>query len=166
MCTNKFLSCEGNTSPDIFSIFCQNTQTDMNPVLKNILAVVGGIAIGMGVNMGLIILSGSIIPPPEGVDPMNAESIKANIHLYEFKHFIFPFLAHALGTLAGAFVAAKFAATHKMKFALGIGAFFLAGGIANTFMIPAPTWFIVVDLIAAYLPMGWLGGKLGTVKEA
>ena len=53
----------------------------MNPVLKNILAVIGGIAIGMGVNMGLIILSGSIIPPPEGVDPMNAESIKANIHL-------------------------------------------------------------------------------------
>lgn len=136
----------------------------MNPILKNILAVLAGILGGMLVNIGLIMISGSLIPPPEGVDPMDAESIKANIDLYEFKHFIFPFLAHALGTLAGAFVAAKVAATHKMKFALGIGAFFLAGGIANTFMIPAPTWFIAVDLIAAYLPMGWLGGKWGNKK--
>jgi hypothetical protein len=24
-------------------------------------------------------------------------------------------------------------------------------------MIPAPTWFIALDLLAAYLPMAWLG---------
>jgi hypothetical protein len=28
-------------------------------------------------------------------------------------------------------------------------------------MIPAPAWFIALDLIAAYLPMAWLGAKLG-----
>ena len=42
-------------------------------------------------------------------------------------------LAHALGTFAGAFLAALIAANHKMKFAPGIGVFFLMGGIANTF---------------------------------
>ena len=29
-------------------------------------------------------------------------------------------------------------------------------------MIPAPTWFIVLDLLAAYLPMAWLGIQIGT----
>jgi hypothetical protein len=27
-------------------------------------------------------------------------------------------------------------------------------------MIPAPKWFLAVDLLLAYLPMAWLGGTL------
>ena len=132
----------------------------MNPILKNILAVIAGVVIGSVVNMGIITLSPSIIPPPEGVNVTDMESLKASMHLFEPKHFIFPFLAHALGTLAGAFVAALIAATNKMRFALGVGIFFLIGGIANVFMLPSPAWFTVLDLAGAYLPMGWLGGKL------
>ena len=131
----------------------------MNPILKNILAVVAGVILGSVVNMGLIMLSSSVIPPPDGVDVTNMESLKSSMHLFEPKHFIFPFLAHALGTLAGAFTAARIAAGHKMKFALGIGAFFLIGGIANVFMLPSPAWFTVLDLVGAYIPMGWLGGR-------
>ena len=49
--------------------------------------------------------------------------------LLETKHFISPFLAHALGSLAGAFLAAKIALSHQMKIALVIGAFFSLGGL-------------------------------------
>jgi hypothetical protein len=132
----------------------------MNPVLKNILAVITGIVAGSAVNMGIIMLSSSIIPPPEGVDPANMDSLKENIHLFESKHYIMPFLAHAMGTFVGAWVAALIAASHQLKIALGIGVFFLLGGIASTFMLPAPTWFIIVDLVFAYIPMAWLGGRL------
>lgn len=69
-------------------------------------------------------------------------------------------MAHALGTFAGAIVAALMAANHKMKFALIIGVIFLAGGIANIIMLPSPIWFTVVDLAGAYLPMGFMAGKL------
>ena len=131
----------------------------MNPILKNILAVVLGIVLGSIVNMSLISISGLIIPPPEGADITSTEGLKASIHLFKPVNFIFPFLAHALGTLVGAFVAAKIAANHKMKFAYGLGFFFLLGGIANIFMIPAPMWFNMLDLIVAYLPMAYLGGK-------
>lgn len=132
----------------------------MNPIIKNILAVIAGILVGGFVNMGIILISGSIIPSPEGVDVTTTEGMKAGIHLFEAKHFLFPFLAHAIGTLIGAMVAFKIAATHKMKLALGIGGFFLLGGIAAATMIPAPTWFIVVDLLFAYIPTAWLAGKL------
>ncbi len=132
----------------------------MNPIIRNILAVVAGIVVGMVVNMGLVMIGGSVIPPPNGVDVTNADSISASIHLFGPQHFVFPFLAHALGTLAGAAVAALLAVSHKMRIALGIGAFFLLGGIANLFLIPGPTWFAALDLIVAYIPMGWLGGKM------
>ena len=132
----------------------------MNSTVKNILAVIVGLVIGSAVNMGIIMISSSIIPPPEGADVTTMEGLKESIHLFQPKHFLFPFLAHALGTLVGAFLAALIAANHKMKFALIIGVFFLIGGIVNTFMIPAPIWFNVLDLVGAYIPMACLGGIL------
>ena len=132
----------------------------MNPIVKNILAIIAGIIVGSAVNMGLIIISGSIIPPPEGVDPADMESLKSSMHLFEAKHFIMPFLAHALGTLVGAWAAARIATNRQFTFAMIIGLFFLLGGIVNSIQIPAPSWFIGVDLIFAYLPMAWLGYKL------
>jgi len=132
----------------------------MNPIVRNVLAVIAGVFIGMIVNMGLITISPSIIPPPEGVDLSDMESLKANMHLFQPKNFIFPFLAHALGTMVGAYFTARIAATHKMKFALGIGGFFLLGGIANVMMLPSPTWFTILDLVGAYFPMAWIAGKL------
>lgn len=132
----------------------------MSPLAKNILAVVLGIIIGVIVNMGLILMSSSIIPPPEGADVTTTEGLKASIHLFEAKHFIMPFLAHALGTLVGAWAAARIATNRQFTFAMIIGLFFLLGGIVNSIQIPAPSWFIGVDLIFAYLPMAWLGYKL------
>ena len=129
----------------------------MNTTIRNIFALLAGIIFGMLVNMGLIIGGPFIIPAPAGVDVTNATSIAASLHLFQPRHFVFPFLAHALGTLAGALIVALTAATHLRLLALLIGFFFLAGGIASTFMIPAPTWFVVLDLLMAYIPMGFLG---------
>ena len=132
----------------------------MNPIVKNILAVISGAILGSVVNMGIITVSGSIIPPPEGVYITTMEGLKSAMHLMEPRHFIFPFLAHALGTLVGAFLAALIAATYKMKFALLIGIFFLIGGTVNIFLLPSPTWFTILDLAGAYIPMAWMGGKI------
>ncbi len=133
----------------------------MLKLLRNVLAILAGIAIGGAVNMALITLSPSLIPPPAGVDVTSAESLGKAMHLFEPRHFVMPFLAHALGTLAGALVAYLIAATCKPPIGYVIGIAFLCGGIAASFMIPAPAWFIALDLLAAYLPMAWLGGQLG-----
>ena len=132
----------------------------MNPVIRNILAVVAGFILGSIINMGIITVSSSIIPPPEGADVTTMEGLKASIHLFQPKNFIMPFLAHALGTLAGAFLAAYIAVSHKLNVALGIGILFLLGGIANVVMLPSPMWFNALDLVCAYIPMAYLGGKL------
>lgn len=132
---------------------------------KNIIALVIGITVGMAVNMGLIMASGHIIPAPDGVDVMDAASIKAHLHLFEPKHFIMPFLAHALGTLVGAVVVMMLAVSNHKKLAFYVGLFFLAGGVAASAMIPAPWWFIAVDLLMAYLPMAWLATQMIHPKQ-
>lgn len=137
----------------------------MHPILKNVLAIVAGLVIGAVVNMSIVMLSGSIIPPPEGADVTTTEGLRASIHLFKPINFLMPFLAHAIGTLVGAFVAAKFAANNKMIIALAIAVFFLAGGVSMVFMVPSPMWFNVIDLVGAYLPMGYLSGKLCTSKR-
>ncbi len=133
----------------------------MPNLLRNMLALLAGIAIGGGVNMALVTLSPSLVPPPAGVDVTSAESLGRAMHLFQPRHFIMPFLAHALGTLAGALAAYLIAASYRAQIALAIGAVFLCGGVAASFMIPAPAWFIALDLLAAYLPMAWLGIRIG-----
>jgi hypothetical protein len=120
-----------------------------------------GLVVGRFVNGGLIALSPILIPPPPGVDVATAEGLAASIHLFETRHFIMPFLAHALGTLFGAFAAYLVAGSRKATFAWVIGAVFLCGGIAASVMIPAPAWFIALDLVGAYLPMAWLAIWIG-----
>ena len=137
----------------------------MNPIVRNIIAVVAGLFLGGAVNMGIISISGSIIPAPDGADVTTAEGLKASIHLFEPKHFLMPFLAHALGTFTGALIAALIAANRKMLFAMVIGLVTMAGGIAAVNMIPAPMWFNITDLTLAYIPMAFLGGKLGSRKK-
>ena len=132
----------------------------MNPILRNILACIAGILLGSIVNMGIIKISGTIIPPPNGADASTIEGLKSTIHLFEPKHFLMPFLAHALGTLTGAIIASFFGATHQKKLAYGIGVYFLLGGTAAVFMLPSPIWFTILDLSLAYIPMAYLATKI------
>lgn len=131
-------------------------------ILKN--AIFGVAAVGLGLyvggslNMFLINISGSLIPPPDGAVTTTTEGLREALHLFEPKHFIMPFLAHALGTLVGAFVSALIALKHKIKFALVIGCVFLIGGVMMVFMLPSPVWFTIVDISLAYIPTAYIGG--------
>lgn len=132
----------------------------MLPMFRNIFGIAAGLVFGSVVNMAFVTISSSVIAPPAGADMTTVEGLVSAMPRMEAKHFVFPFLAHALGTLAAAFVAAKVAGSHKRTIALGIGCTFLVGGITASTMIPAPAWFIALDLVAAYLPMAWLGARL------
>jgi hypothetical protein len=125
--------------------------------LRTILALIAGLVVGSFVNGTIVAMGTSFIPSPAGADMTTVEGLTASMHLLEPKHFLMPFLAHALGTLAGALVAASIATLRRSIVAYAIGVLFLCGGIAASVMIPAPTWFIVLDLAAAYIPMAWLG---------
>jgi hypothetical protein len=137
----------------------------MNPVLRNTLAVIAGLFVGSIVNMSIILMSGSIIAPPDGADNTTMEGLQKTMHLFEPQHFIFPFLAHAIGTFTGAVTTALLAFNHKTKLGLVIGAFFLLGGTVSVCSLPSPMWFTVVDLVFAYIPMAYFAIKLVKKKS-
>lgn len=137
----------------------------MKAIVRNILAVIVGFIFGSLVNMVLINIGSFAVPLPEGADVTTMDGLRESMKLFSPLNFIFPFLAHALGTFAGAFVAAKIAASHPMKFALAIGVLFLLAGISMVYMCGGPVWFIASDLLLAYIPMGYLGGVLAGRKQ-
>jgi len=137
----------------------------MPTILRNIAAVIAGLVLGSLANMAIVMLGPVLAPPPAGVDMTTAVGLQQAMPLLQPKHFIAPFLAHALGTLIGALAAYWIAGSRKALFAWVIGALFLCGGIAASAMIPAPTWFKAADLLFAYLPMAWLAIRIGTLTQ-
>jgi len=131
----------------------------MNPIIKNVLAVILGWFGGSMINMGLIQMGYQIFPI-EGIDINDMDALAAVMPTLDSEYFIFPFLAHAVGTLLGATIAGLIAANHKMKFSLSIGVLFLIGGIFINYLLPGPLWFAFADILIAYIPMAWLGGKI------
>jgi uncharacterized membrane protein YagU involved in acid resistance len=58
--------------------------------------ILGGVFNSLVLNFGM-----EIIPPPEGYDMNNPSELAKAMAVMEPKHFLSPFLAHALGTLVG-----------------------------------------------------------------
>jgi hypothetical protein len=128
--------------------------------LKIALAIFGGLLVGGIVNMSIINISGSLIPPPEGADLSNMEGLKKAMVFFEPKHFLMPFLAHALGTFSGALICSLIVKEYKFICSLIVGLFFFIGGLTMVLQLPSPIWFNIVDLAFAYFPMAWVGSLL------
>ncbi len=129
-------------------------------ILRNIAGILIGLAIGGFLNLQLISLNGTVVPLPEGVNPLDTESIKAGMHLFSPMNYLVVFAAHALGTLVGAIIAGFIAQSGKLIFCYVVGGVFLLGGISMVIMLPTPLWFAAVDLLFAYIPMAWIAAKM------
>lgn len=133
--------------------------------MRNNIAIVIGLVIGALINSSFLMLNGSWIPLPEGVDMKTPEGIATAMPQLEFMHFLVVFLAHALGTYAGALIATAIAKPPKIWIALVIGIAFLIGGIIMVIQIPSPITFSIIDLALAYIPMAWLGWLTGKTLQ-
>ena len=132
----------------------------MKPNLRNALAVIGGLIIGGLVNAMIIKFGSPLVPVPEGVNPEDIASISAHASEYGAKHFIIPFLAHALGTLVAAIIVCKAAASHKSLLSGLVSGFFLAGGAMMAFLLPAFWKYSLIDVVLAYVPMALIASSL------
>jgi hypothetical protein len=132
----------------------------MHPILRKVLAVITGVFAGGIINFLLIKASSKIIPPPPGTDFTTEAGLKASMHLMEPKHFIFPFLAHALHALIGSMVACKLSGNNHIRIAMIVGFIVFLGGAMEVMSLPSPLWFNILDLAVAYFPMAYLGAKI------
>ena len=130
--------------------------------MKSILLSIVGLILGAVSNGILVQVGTKLIAAPAGHDFSTEAGLKAGMAAMEPKHFLFPFLAHALGTFIGAFFVTKMKIERSLIHAMAIGFAFLAGGVMMVMMLPeTPLWFTLTDLLLAYLPMAYLGHRLG-----
>jgi hypothetical protein len=134
-------------------------------VLRIILGLFLGLFVGAMVNGSFIELGMKIFPYPNGVNFNTPEGMKAFSEL-PFKFYIFPFIAHAMGTLSGCLIALLLVRTYATWVVYTIGFLFFTGGIMAVYMINAPLWFDILDLSLAYIPMAWLATKSKLAKTA
>lgn len=138
----------------------------MNTSLRNVVALIAGFLAGSIINMLLVNVGPKVFPLPSGLDMTTPEGLKQAMAQMQPQHFVFPFLGHALGTFAGAWVAAKGSASRHGLFASIVALLNLAGGITAVAMFGGPAWFVAADLLLAYLPMAWLATRLARPKAA
>lgn len=134
----------------------------MNPIVRNIIAVLAGILLFMVGITGLHVLSSLLIemPPfPEG-EAATPEAWKAFMEGLSLVQMLSALVSHIGGTFFGAWIAALISRDGKLIVPLVVALFSMVGGVINVFMIPGqPLWFIVAD-ISLYLPAGLLAGRL------
>ncbi len=112
-------------------------------------------------NGAIINISSKVIAPPKGFELNTAEGLQAAMPHMGPEHFLFPFLAHALGTLLSALLITRFLKSQQFVFSMMAGILFLLGGVSMVIMLPeTPIWFVLVDLLFAYIPMAYLGYKM------
>ena len=132
--------------------------------MRFFLSLVFGLLVGAVVNGSIVNLGMLVFPFPEGI---NFET-KEGLLLFEnlpFQYYIFPFLAHALGTLSGCIVSLLIVRKWAKWALYCIGYSFFVGGVMAGQMIHAPLWFDILDLSLAYLPMAWLANQSNLFKK-
>ncbi len=130
--------------------------------MKSILLSVAGLLIGVITNGVIVQIGSQIVKAPKGLDLSTEQGLAKAMPLMGVEHFVFPFLAHAIGTLVGAYFVSRMKVNRALLNAMAIGFAFLAGGVMMVLTLPGtPWWFVATDLVLAYLPMAYLGYKLG-----
>ena len=134
-------------------------------MIRNILALIAGLFVGMSVNMALVMLNAHVLfPMPPGTDWNNPELLSAYIATLPFAAFVVVLLAHLGQSFVGGFVAARFCASRPMVLAMIVGVLSLAGGIMNMMSLDHPKWMLIE--LPLYLVVAWLAGRMEERRRA
>ena len=125
---------------------------------RNIGAGIAGVVIAM-LSVWLVQMVGhAVYPLPDGLDPKDMEAMKAYVETLPVGAFLFVIASYFVGTTAGTCAACAIGTMLPRVFAIFIACLMLIGTAMNVAMIPHPTWFIVVAVIAIVI-----GAGLGTM---
>ena len=127
--------------------------------MRNFLAVLAGLVVGMAVNLAFVQLNTRVLyPMPPGTSMQDPEQFNAYLATLPDTAFIVVLVAHLGQAFVGGWVAARLAASRPMTLALIVGALSLLGGVVNMTMVEHPTWMYVE--LPLYLVVAWLAGKI------
>ena len=129
-------------------------------MIRRLLSVIAGIAIGVITIIILESVSHFMYPPPDDIYFENPDRLKSIMADAPIGSLILVIVAYALGAMAGGFTTCLMANRSKKVLALTTGLILMVFGILNMIMIPHPWWFWLMSL-PVYMPMACAGYGLG-----
>lgn len=133
-----------------------------NPVVRNIVAIVGGIAAAMVVVFVVEGIGHAIFPPPEGLDMSDPADQARLMELVPGEAKVAVVIAWFLGSLAGACVA--IAISRRVLMAWIVGLVIALVSVSTTQMFPHPDWMLaagaVLPLVAVLVAKRVMAARL------
>ena len=120
-------------------------------MLRNILAVVGGIATFFVLILAVQKIGHVVYPPPTNVDFSDSVQAQAFIATLPVGALLFVGLSYAVAAFGGSIVASAVGTLKPLYFGVTIGGIVLAFTLMNFFIIPHPWWFMIAGPIAIVL---------------
>ncbi len=134
-------------------------------MIRNIFVVILGLAVGMGVNMALVMFNAYVLfPMPTGTDMNDPDQLNAYIAILPTLGFFVVMAAHLGQSFVGGWVAARLGSSSPMMLAMTVGMASLAGGIMMTMNVEAPTWTMIE--LPLYLVVAWQAGRMEVNRRA
>jgi hypothetical protein len=130
----------------------------MNPVVRGFLAVIAGMIVAFVLIFVVQTIGTRVYPPPAGMDGTSIDSIKAAMAMIPLASLLFVLLSYAAGSVAGGWVAARFAPRSKMAHAMTVAGLLFCLGVVNLLSLPHPPWFWVASS-AIYWLGAWSGAQ-------
>ena len=115
--------------------------------MKIVLGTILGLIASMGVNMAII--NFGIPVTVEAGGDMDAARLKV-MESFTAMEYLIPLSAHIFGVLIGLIVVRLICKTSNIPIYI-VGGLHMLGTVIVSFMIPAPVWFNIVDLILPLL---------------
>lgn len=136
----------------------------MNPMVRSILAVVAGMLVAFVLIVCVEMIGMRVYPPPTDMDPRNIESIKSAMARIPLGAMLFVLLAYTVGSVAGGWVAARFAPSAGLSHAMFVAALLFGAGLMNLMTVPHPVWFWVASS-AIYFLGAWSGAQAAGARS-
>ncbi|WAS93320.1 hypothetical protein [Nannocystis punicea] len=133
--------------------------------MRNLFAVVLGVAVAMFAIMAVELIGHSIYPPPANLRLDDPKAIRDYIDNAPFLALAFVPIAWAAGSFCGGAMAAMVAGGRRpQRFGVIVGAVLLVASAMNLWVIPHPAWLVLASPFACLIP-GWIGGAIGARRE-
>ncbi|MEE2937998.1 MAG: hypothetical protein VYA84_18575 [Planctomycetota bacterium] len=131
-------------------------------MIRRVLTVVLALFLGGVFNMMLVTVSQNVYPFPENVDPNNLESLKTYVEANGMATgaLLIVLAAHAGGSVVSGLICGIIAKRIWITAAVGMGIFWMCGGLMMLSILPSPVWFSVADTLL-YVPAAIVGVMVG-----
>lgn len=136
----------------------------MHPILRSVLAVLAGAVTAFVLIAVIELLDHRIYPLPPDVDPSDPKELAAAMAQAPVGALLLVLLGWAVGTVAGAWVAARTAGRFHLVHGMIVGVLLLCAAVANMLSLPHPVWFWIAA-VALFLPCAYLGSMRAARHE-